>query len=132
MEKGECTYRVDHPWCAVPSGGVDGCPEVEEDDRRDAAAGEVVAGVLRRLRNADVGAYDPHADGTGDGTDEQELPSPELIDQEQQPHKCHDGLDDTEDARHQVHRVGLDAKALQQGLVCSPTETKEGPTKERE
>lgn len=86
----------------------------------------MVAGVLRGLRNADVGAYDPHADGTGDGTDEQEFSPAELIDQEQQPYKCHDGLDDTKDASHQVHRAGLNAKALQQGLVCSLTETKEG------
>jgi len=76
------TYRVDHPWGAVPRRGVHGCPDIEEDNRCYAAARQMVLRILGRLDNTDVRADRPHAKRANDGTQEQELPSSKLIYQE--------------------------------------------------
>lgn len=68
--------------------------------------------MLRGLGHVDVGTDHPHTEGARDCTDQEELSSPELVDQEQQPHKSHDGFDDAEDAGHQVHGVRFNAQAL--------------------
>lgn len=73
----------------------------------------MILGVLRRLDDADIRADDPHADGAGDGTNQQKLASSKLIDQEQQPDEGHDSLDDTENAGHQVHGIRINANTLE-------------------
>lgn len=106
------TYRVDDPRCAVPRRSVDSRPQVEEKDGRDAAVLKVVCRVVGRVDDVDVCANDPHADRPCDSSDEQQLPSSQLIDQKQEPDECHDGLDNAEQTCQQVHRVGLDTKTL--------------------
>lgn len=109
------TYRIDDPRGTVPGGGVDSGPEVEEDDGSDATASQVVLRVLGWLNDADVASDDPHAEGTGDGTDEKKLSSSELIDEEEKPDKGHNGLDNTEDTSHQVDSVALNTDAGENG-----------------
>lgn len=75
----------------------------------------MILGVLGRVNHVNVGANDPHADGTTNGTAEQELSAAELVDQEQQPDKGCDGLDDTKDTSHQVYGVGSDTDAAEDG-----------------
>lgn len=103
---------VEDPGGAVPGGRVDGGPEVEEEDGGDAAAGQVILRVVGRVHHTNVGANDPHADGAANGTAEEELSAAELVDQEEEPEKGGDGLDDTKDTSHQVDSVGVDADTL--------------------
>ena len=55
--------RVDDPWSTVPRRGVEGGPEVEEEDCADTAGGEFARGVLvvRWVSDLDVGSDVPHA-----------------------------------------------------------------------
>lgn len=94
------SYRVDDPWGSIPRGRIDGSPQIKEEDGGDPATREMVGLVLGRLDDVDVGADDPHADGTRDGTAEEQFPAAELVDEEEQPDKGHDGLDDAKDTRH--------------------------------
>lgn len=110
-EVGVEEFRVDDPWRSVPRGRVDGRPEVKEEDGRDAASRQVVGLVLGGLDHADVGTNDPHANGTGDGTAEEEVSASELVDEEEEPDKSHDSLDDAKDAGHEVDGVVVDTNA---------------------
>lgn len=113
------TYRVDDPRGTVPGRSVHGGPQVEEENRHDTSTSQVVGGVLLWLNDIYVCTDDPHADGAGDTTDQQKLPSSELVDKEEQPHKGHDGLNHTEHAGQQVDSVLLDADTLITGLATS-------------
>ena len=62
-------YRVDDPRCSVPGTRVADGPEIEEEHGRDTAAGDVSGGVCLRIRNLDVGADCPQADGAAEGTE---------------------------------------------------------------
>lgn len=73
--------------------------------------------VFCRLGDADVATNNPHTDGTTDCTNKQQLSSSELVYQEQQPYKGHDGFDDTKNASHQVHSVTFDTNTLRIVIV---------------
>lgn len=91
--------RVDDPGGAVPRGGVEGGPEVEEEDGGDAAGGEARVGVVGiRAGDADVGADVPHAEGATGGTDHEELCAAEAVDEPEEPDDGYDCFDDAEDA----------------------------------
>lgn len=107
-----CTYRVDDPRGSVPSRSIDGRPEVEEKYGSNAATLQVVGWVVGRVDNVNVGTNDPHANRASDSTDEQQLSSAQLIHQEQQPDKCHDGLYDTKETSQEVDGIGLNTKTL--------------------
>lgn len=62
-----------------PRGRVNGSPEVEEEDRCNAAAVQKVAWVLRWLNDIDISTEYPHADRACDATDHQQLPTSKLI-----------------------------------------------------
>lgn len=104
---------VDDPRRTVPSRSVDGGPEVKEEDGGDTAAGKFLEMVLGWLDDVDVCADNPHTDGTGDGTAEEEVTATELVDQEEQPDDGHDGLDDTEDTGHDIDSVGVNTETLE-------------------
>ena len=69
--------------------------------------------MFRWLDNIDVSADNPHADGTGDSTNEEEFSPAELIDQEKKPDNGHDSFDDTENTGHDIHSVRSDTKTLE-------------------
>jgi hypothetical protein len=102
------TYGVDDPRGTVPGRGVDGSPEIEEEDSRDTTAVEVRTGVVFGLDDTNVGTNNPHTDRSGDTTNKEKVPSSELIDQEQEPHKRHNSLNHTENTGHKVDSVGVD------------------------
>lgn len=102
------THRVDNPRCTVPGRRVDGSPEVEEEDRCDTSTVEAAAWVVFGLNDTNVGTNYPHTDRSGYGTAKQQVPSSDLIDQEQEPHEGRDSLDHTENTGHYVHSVGVD------------------------
>lgn len=63
------TYGVDDPRSTVPGGSVHGGPQIEEENRHYAGAGQVVGGILLWFDDVDVCTDDPHADRAGDTTD---------------------------------------------------------------
>lgn len=111
-EVGVKELGVDDPGSTVPGGGVDSSPQVEEEDSGNTTSVKGSNVVLGGLNNVDVGTDDPHANRTGDGTNEQKIAATELIDQEQQPDNSHNSLDDTENTGHNVDSVGLDTQRL--------------------
>ena len=109
--------RVDDPGGAVPGRGVEGGPEVEEEDGGDAARGEARVGVVGiRAGDADVGADVPHAEGAAGGADHEELGAAEAVDEPEEPDDGYDGLDDAEDARGEEAGAGAgDADGFEDG-----------------
>ena len=81
--KSRNTYRVDDPRCTVPSGRIDGSPQVEEDNSSIATTSQVVLRILCRVNDIDICTDNPHANRTSDTTDEEKLSSSELIDKEE-------------------------------------------------
>ena len=105
--------RVQDPWRTVPRWSVARGPDVEEDDCHDASAVELGARVVFGVFDLDVGADNPEADGASQSTPEEQLATADVVDQEEQPDDGYRGLDDTENARHDlVHGPG-DADTLE-------------------
>ena len=71
--------------------------------------------MLGRLDDVDVGTDDPHANGSSDSTNEQQLSATKLVNQEEQPDDGHESLDDTENTSQDVDSVGLDTEGLEDG-----------------
>lgn len=108
----EQTYRVDDPRCTIPGGRVNSRPEVEEHNSSDTTASQMVLWIFGRVDDVDVCAQNPHADGACDTTDQKQLASTKLINQEQKPDESHDGFDDAKDTRHYVDCITLNTNAL--------------------
>lgn len=106
------TYRVDDPWGSVPSGRVHCSPHVEEKDSRDTTAVQRAGGMCGWVHDVDVGANHPHADRAGDSTNEKKLTSAQLVNQEKQPDKGHDGFDNAEDTSHNANSARSNTNAL--------------------
>lgn len=102
------TYGIDNPGSTIPGRSVDCSPQVEEDNGRNASTIQRCAGVIFGLDNTDVGTDDPHTDRSSHSTDKEQIAPSELINQEQEPHEGHNGLNNTEDTGHQVNGVGVD------------------------
>lgn len=77
----------------------------------------MVGRVVGWVDNVDVGTNDPHANRASDSTDEQQLSSAQLVNQEQEPDKCHDGLYDTKETSQEIDGIGLNTKTLLKELV---------------
>lgn len=108
--------RVDDPGGAVPRGGVEGGPEVEEEDGGDAARVEAVLGVVLRVGDLDVAADEVHAEAAADGAAHEQDAAAHVVDEPEDPDEGEDRLDDAEDARGEEGRVGAcDADAAEDG-----------------
>lgn len=95
------THRVEDPWGAVPGRGVEDGPQVKEEHRSDPTTAHVVRRVLLRLRDLDIRADDPQANGSACSADQQQHPSADMVNQVQQPHESNDRLHNAEDTRGQ-------------------------------
>lgn len=94
-------FTVDDPGRTVPRRRVEDGPQVEEEDRGDAARGQRGGGVRVDTGMENVTADDPHAHRTADGTDHQQLSASEVVDKDQDPDDGEYSLDHTEDTRGQ-------------------------------
>lgn len=65
------TYRVDDPWSTVPRRGIHSGPHVEKEDGSNTTTSQGLLRMLGGFDDVDVSTNNPHADGTGDTTDEQ-------------------------------------------------------------
>lgn len=73
----------------------------------------MLCGILFRLRDLDVRADDPQADGTTCSADQQQVTSTDVVNQVQQPDEGDDRLDYAEDTGGEHTGVGTaDANAL--------------------
>lgn len=54
------------------------------------------SGGLRHISCRNVASDNPHADGTASCTDDEQVPSSEVVNEEEHPHEGQDGLDDAE------------------------------------
>lgn len=106
------TDRVDDPRGTVPGGSVHRSPQIEKEDSGDTTTVQRVGGVIGWVHDIDVGTNNPHADGTGNSTNEEQLTSSQLINQEEQPDEGHGGLDNSEDTSHNANGVAGNANAL--------------------
>lgn len=110
--------RVVDPGRAVPGGRVEDGPQVEEGHGRDAAGRQTAirGRVVGRVGDLDVGAYVVQTNGAAESTVHQEVPTAEVIDEEEKPYDCHDCLDDTKDSSGEQRGVGAcDADGLENG-----------------
>lgn len=99
-------YRVENPGGSVPGWGIEDSPQVEEEHGCNTTASQAIALVVLRLRNLDVRADDPQADGATCGTDQEQVSATDLVDQPEQPDKGHDRLHDAEDSGGEQTGVG--------------------------
>lgn len=76
------TYRVDNPWSTVPGRGINSGPHVEKEDGSNTATSQSLLRMLGRFDDVDVSTNNPHANRTGDTTNEQQLPSSKLVNKE--------------------------------------------------
>lgn len=106
---------VNDPGGTVPGWGVDGSPQVEEENSSDTSAVKRGGRVFLGLHDADVGTNDPHADRSGHGTTEEQVASTNLVDKEEEPHESHNGLDHTEDTGHQVGSLAVNTNLEEEG-----------------
>lgn len=115
-------FGVDDPRGTVPRWRVEGCPQVlsnsqnlhgfanmmvayEEEHGSNATAAQA-AGGLRHIPSGNVATDNPHADGTASSTNDEQVPSSEVVNEEEHPHKGQDSLDDAKDTSGEEASVG--------------------------
>ena len=113
--------RVYDPRSTIPRGSVKGTPEVEEEDGSIATRGERLGNSCRSCGSIDertgkVASKDGHTDSTANSSNEQQVTTAELIDQEEQPDKRKDSLDNTKQASSKERGVSANnAERLEDG-----------------
>lgn len=108
---------TDDPRSTVPTGRVEGGPDVEESKGRDSTRVEAsVGGTELGLGDGDVGTDVIHGDSSTKGTRHEDATTTKVVDEEENPDDRADGLDHTKDAGGEQTSVGTgDAERLEDG-----------------
>jgi hypothetical protein len=109
-------FTVDDPGGTVPRGSVEGGPQVEEEDGRDTAGREAFGSVVDGIGDGNVATDIPEAQRATNSTNEQHGPTAEVVDEDGDPNKSENSLDDTEDTGGEETGVGAaDAEGAEDG-----------------
>ena len=96
------------PWGTIPRWRVEDGPQVEECHGADTTVAEGLRDVLRGVSYSDVAADVPHAERATDSSVHEQVAASELVNKDEEPEKCDDGLDDAENASCEKRGGGTD------------------------